>query len=139
MKKLFVVVTVALTLVGSSAYAGEKDAVKKAEDRAQAWLALIDSGRYGRSWDEAAPIFKTSISRANWEQTCQSVRAPLGRVRSRAVRSATYTRTLPGAPDGEYVVIQYDTQFEHKGSAVETVTPMRNQDGSWLVSGYYIR
>ncbi len=52
---------------------------------------------------------------------------------------ATFTRTVPGAPDGEYVVIQFDTQFENKAAAVETVTPMREKDGSWRVSGYFIK
>jgi hypothetical protein len=45
---------------------------------------------------------------------------------------------LPGAPEGEYVVIQYETQFEHKAGAIETVTPLREKDGSWRVSGYFI-
>ncbi|HWN92533.1 MAG TPA: DUF4019 domain-containing protein, partial [Verrucomicrobiae bacterium] len=48
-------------------------------------------------------------------------------------------RTLPGAPDGEYVVIQYETAFENKASAVETITPMLDKDGSWRISGYYIK
>jgi hypothetical protein len=46
---------------------------------------------------------------------------------------------LPGAPDGEYVVIQYESSFEHKQAAVETVTPMLDKDGTWRVSGYFIR
>jgi hypothetical protein len=45
---------------------------------------------------------------------------------------------LPGAPDGEYVVIQFESSFEKKKSAVETVTPMLEKDGKWRVSGYYI-
>jgi hypothetical protein len=139
MKRIIVVATVALTLLGSSVYSGENDVVKKAQDAAKAWLALIDSGQYGRSWDDAALIFKTSVSKADWENMCRSVRAPLGSVKSRTVKSATFTRTLPGAPDGEYVVIQYDTRFENKASAVETVTPMHEKDGSWRISGYYIR
>jgi len=68
-----------------------------------------------------------------------SAREPLGKVLWRKVKSATYTKTLPGAPDGEYVVIQYDTSFEHKQSAVETITPMLDQDGKWRVSGYFIK
>ncbi len=44
-----------------------------------------------------------------------------------------------GAPDGEYVVIQFETSFEHKRSAIETVTPMMDRDGKWRVSGYYIK
>jgi hypothetical protein len=53
--------------------------------------------------------------------------------------SSEYKRALPGAPDGEYVVIRYDTQFEHKAHAVETVVPMRERDGSWKVSGYFVK
>ncbi len=49
------------------------------------------------------------------------------------------SNTLPGAPDGEYVVIRYRTEFENKMKAVETVTPMLEADGAWRVSGYYIR
>ena len=51
-------------------------------------------------------------------------------------------RTLNGqtlSPDGHYVVIQYATTFEHKKSAVETITPMQEADGSWKVSGYFIK
>jgi Protein of unknown function (DUF4019) len=48
------------------------------------------------------------------------------------------TRSLPNAPAGEYVVIQYETQFEHKANAIETVTPLREKNGSWKVSGYFI-
>jgi hypothetical protein len=46
---------------------------------------------------------------------------------------------LPGAPEGRYVVIQYETVFENKASAVETITPMLDPDGAWRVSGYLIR
>jgi Protein of unknown function (DUF4019) len=67
------------------------------------------------------------------------VRDPLGKVLSRTLKSATYTTSLPGAPDGEYVVIQYDTSFEHKKSAVETITPMLDKDDHWRVSGYFIK
>ena len=50
-----------------------------------------------------------------------------------------YQTSLPGAPDGQYVVIQFKTSFENKRSAVETVTPMFGKDQRWRVSGYYIR
>jgi hypothetical protein len=36
-------------------------------------------------------------------------------------------------------IIQYDAQFEHKDSAIETVTPLLETDGSWKVSGYFIK
>jgi hypothetical protein len=46
---------------------------------------------------------------------------------------------LPAAPDGNYVVLKYDTSFENKKSATETIAPMLDKDGKWRVSGYYIK
>ena len=69
----------------------------------------------------------------------KTVRVPLGKLLSRKVKSAAYHTSLPGAPDGRYVVIQFETSFENKQSAIETVTPMADPDGQWRVSGYYIR
>ena len=57
---------------------------------------------------------------------------------SRKLVSATYATSLPGAPDGEYVVLQYQTRFKYKKSAIETVTPMLDNK-RWRVSGYYVR
>jgi hypothetical protein len=69
----------------------------------------------------------------------QATRAPLGKAAARTLKSAAYKTSLPGAPDGHYVVIQYQSSFEHKRSAIETVTPSLGDDGQWRVSGYFIR
>ena len=69
----------------------------------------------------------------------KAVRVPLGAQMSRVVKSKQYTTSVPGAPDGQYVVIQFTTSFKNKGSATETVTPMLDKDGSWRVSGYFIK
>ena len=106
---------------------------------AEVWLELVDTEQYGASWDEAASYFRGAVSQEQWLWSMQSVRKPLGNKLSRSLKSQQYYTSLPGAPDGEYVVIQFNTSFEHKSSAVETVTPMKDQDGKWRVSGYYIR
>ena len=46
---------------------------------------------------------------------------------------------MPSAPDGSYVIIQYETQFAEKKAAVETVIMMLDKDGKWRVSGYDVR
>jgi len=106
---------------------------------AQTWLALVDGGSFAQSWDDAAAMFKAAITQSDWEKTIHSVRTPLGKAVSRKLKSQQYATSLPGAPDGEYVVIQYDTAFEHKANAIETITPMLDKDGKWRVSGYYIK
>lgn len=113
-----------------------EDAALKAS---QSWLDLVDSGKYDTSWEEAALYFKNNISKENWISTIKGVRNPLGKVLKRTFKSKQSVKSMPGAPDGEYVIIQYDTSFENKKSAVETIIPMLDKDGKWRVSGYYIR
>lgn len=110
-----------------------------AQQSSDAWLALNDSGKYDDAYQEAAQYFKNAVTKDQWQSSMHASRDHLGKVLSRKVKSATYAKTLPGAPDGDYVVIQYDSNFEHKQSAVETVTPMLDKDGKWRVSGYYIK
>jgi len=139
MKRLLLLAVLTLLLVAPAARAADSDPVAQATAAAKAWLALVDAGKYGESWDQAAALFKLSVARPGWEGMVKSVRAPLGAVKSRQVKAATFTRSLPGVPPGDYVVIQYETQFQNKPAAVETVTPMRDQDGVFRVSGYFIR
>ncbi len=119
--------------------AGDSDKGKAAVAAAEEWLTMVDDGKYVQSWKEAAQYFKNAVKQEQWEQSLQAVRNPLGKLISREVKSKTYTTSLPGAPDGEYVVIQFKSSFENKKSAIETVTPMMDKDAKWRVSGYYIR
>jgi hypothetical protein len=112
---------------------------KAAQAIAEKWLELIDAGRYGASWTEAATSFKKAFDQPAWEKTLHAARSPLGKVKSRSLESRMFTKTIPGAPEGEYVVITFDTSFAHKRRAIETVTPMKDSDGSWRVSGYLIK
>lgn len=118
--------------------ADEEINVTPAIQAANAWLALIDGQRYGESWEQSSQLFQDATPRLKWETTAQSVRGPLGAVQGRKMHSATYTRTLPGAPPGEYVVIRYETHFANRPFSTETVTPSREKDGTWKVSGYFI-
>lgn len=119
--------------------AAEADKLKLALSSAETWLSLIDEGKYVDSWNEAASYFKGAVKQEKWNETLQATRKPLGKLISREVKSKSYHTSLPGAPDGEYVVIQFETSFEKKKSAIETVTPMKDKDGKWRVSGYFIR
>ena len=111
---------------------------KAATDAAQQWLALVDAGHYGQSWDAAASFFQSKLSKTEWEKALNQVRAPLGRVQSREFKAADLETKLPGVPEGKYCVIQFRTQFKQGGPMIETTTPMLD-NGQWKVSGYYIK
>ena len=121
---------------GVNAGSGNEDAAISA---ALKWLTEIDQGKYSESWNEASEYFKTAVKKEQWVQSLQAVRKPLGKFVARKPISSTYKTSMPGAPDGQYVLLQFQTSFENKKSTIETVTPMLESDGNWRISGYYIK
>ena len=106
---------------------------------AESWLGLLDSGSYKDCWQTAAASLRKAVGRRQLQKSLLAARKPLGETTQRAVAKTEYRTELPGAPDGEYVVVQYESKFEHKQHAIETITPMKEPDGEWRVSGYYIK
>jgi hypothetical protein len=127
-----------ISIIGCS-QSNNSEAENAALKSAKAWLVLVDSEKYEESWDQAAEYFKGAVPKAQWQQSMQSVRKPIGKNISRKLQSSLYLTSLPGGPDGEYVVIKFDSSFENKKNALETVTPMLDKDGKWRISGYFMK
>jgi hypothetical protein len=104
----------------------------------EAWLKLIDSGKYADSWKEASSYFRSRVPEQQWVGMVQGVRGPLGALISRKQQTITFTTTLPGAPDGSYAVIVFETTFQNKASAREQMTVMVDGE-KWRAAGYFIR
>jgi len=114
----------------------KSDREKAATVAAQTWLSLIDAGSYAQSWTVSAPYLQRVAAETNWEASMNRVRNPLGRVLSRKTRSAKATLT---ALNDQCVIVEFDTAFENKRSAIETVTVMPQKDGQWKIAGYFIK
>jgi hypothetical protein len=106
---------------------------------AQSWLAQIDAGNYARSWKESSAYFRGAMTEKGWVDALNGARKPLGKLISRNLAKTQNAQSLPGAPDGHYVVMQFASGFENKKDAVETVTFIREKDGKWKAAGYYIK
>ena len=106
-------------------------------DTAKQWLDIVDNGKYSESWERSDSFFQTQISKANWTAALENVRSPLGEVLSRSELAKKEYASLPGVPDGEYLVIQFKTDFQNKASSTETLT-LSKSSGAWLPVGYFI-
>jgi opacity protein-like surface antigen len=102
------------------------------------WLHVIDEGNYGKSWDDASKLFQGALGRERWIDTMNGGRKPLGDLVKRVLKSSTFRKALPGAPDGEYFVIQFNASYSGKADAVETVTAV-HEGADWKAAGYFIK
>ena len=141
MKKNVVLVIVAsiITLTITTPIKAEDTKEQAAIQTAENWLSNIDTEQYEDSWENGAIFLKNEVSKEQWVSSMNKYRKPLGKMEERKFKSSQYMTDIPDAPDGEYVVIQFDTVFENKKEAIETITPMLDPDGKWRVAGYFIK
>ena len=105
---------------------------------ARDWLALIDGKHWEQSWAAAGTEFKAHISAAEWATRAEPVVQMFGSATSRSLTSVIKATQIPGAPEGQYEVLQFTTNFEKKPSSIETVT-LAHEPSGWKVDGYFIR
>ena len=134
---------ITLWVVGSTFGASSYSVVapdRQAVATAAKWLSVVDAGNYA----EAFAMFPARIRSGGdavekyWVGYLRAKRAPLGRASSRKLVKAWFTRTLPGSSDGYYEFFHYNTSFQHKTQAAESVT-LTKESGHWQVSGYRFR
>jgi hypothetical protein len=134
----------ALFFVGSALCASSPYTVVKPDSQAVAaatkWLSVADSGNYAESFAMFPARIRSGGDAVEkyWVGYLRAKRAPLGRVLSRRLVKAWFSRTLPGSPDGYYEFFHYDTSFQHKTQAAESVV-LTKESGHWQVSAYRFR
>jgi Protein of unknown function (DUF4019) len=124
--------------------AGPSLTAQTAEDAAQAvgesWVKIVDAGNYGESWDEAATVFKTAVTKEQWASAAANARGPLGTLTSRTLASRQVTdQPPPGAPAGKYAILRYTTAFANAPAVNEMVVLILDGDRGWRVGGYTVR
>lgn len=113
-------------------------AIEDATEAATEWLVLIDEGAYEESWKQSASAFQDAVTPAVWHTSVTDARGPLEPFGERTLIGSQQLTDPPGAPPGDYVVLQYRTEISGDRTAVETVVPMKEGD-TWKVSGYFVQ
>jgi len=102
------------------------------------WLKLIDGAEYGKAWDESASAFRERVTRQQWVDGVPKNRSEFGAFKSRTPTGTAYRASIPGAPEGEYVMVRFASDFEKNPASEEVVTVML-QSGAWRPVGYLLR
>jgi hypothetical protein len=115
----------AVTPEDEAAAAGEK------------WLVLLDNHKYEESWKESASMFRGEVTQEQWVGSLEKFREPLGASVMRKATRVNFAKTLRAAPDGDYAIIHYTTDFKNKSTVTERLTLVK-EDGRWQAAAYAI-
>ena len=109
-----------------------------AERQALGFVGYLDQGRFADSYAYTSMLIRSQLDREAFSTQIQKTRAGTGALQSRELMDANYATTVPGAPEGQYVILHYHASFANRQDAVETVT-LAFAKGYWRVAGYYIK
>ncbi|HEX3632538.1 MAG TPA: DUF4019 domain-containing protein [Casimicrobiaceae bacterium] len=103
------------------------------------WLGLIDHGKFDESWTATAVVLQETITQKEWSADLTARQPKLGRMIMRERKTENYSKTLRGAPTGDYVILTYLTKFEKAPLVEETLAVAKDGIGQWHVAGYDIK
>jgi len=103
------------------------------------FLSLVDADKFPSSYELCATLLKEKVSQQDWVNQLSKTRALAGQLVSRAQQDMTYSTTAKDSPDGEYILIVYESKYQRKSDAQEIITVMLDKDSTWRVAGYFIK
>ena len=131
-----VILALGLALILTGCGQKNKEAVERVKILAGQWLTLIDEGLYGEAWDAGGQYFRQHVDKKDWNDILTKDRKPMGAVLNREIDEVKYKSNMYGAPDGEYILILFETDYEKHKTVKEEVTYVLEQDGQWRLVGY---
>ncbi|HEX4807559.1 MAG TPA: DUF4019 domain-containing protein [Bryobacteraceae bacterium] len=129
----FLILAAVSSCVMHAAAPDEEESRKSGE----AWLSLVDAQKYDESWKEASAQFRSAVTQEQWAAALKGARDPLGPMVSRTSARVNFTKTLRGAPDGDYAIFHFTTVFKNKEGVTERLTLVQ-EEGKWRVTAYAI-
>jgi hypothetical protein len=104
------------------------------------WLALLDAGKFGAAWDVSSAHLKSVVTRQKWVTEIGKARKPFGKLETRKAERFARAHSLPGAPEGDYSIVEFESKYANGKRATEQVIWMFEANSkAWRVSGYFIR
>lgn len=106
--------------------------------QAIAYLELLDQSNFQDAWSEMSPLYCAMNVQTQWQQRISAIRQAYGPIKSRELRRTSYRTSFRNAPDGEYIIMQFDSAFEYKFKGIETVVLQCTPSKSCTVIDYVI-
>ena len=96
----------------------------------------INQERYEEVYNESSELWRKEVTLEQSNEVFKTLRMKLGKVKSRALNSATEQQNSGGLLKGHIFILTYETSFE-RGEGMETFT-LIEENGQWLLARYFV-
>ena len=135
---VLIVACLAMILIPLYNQSPDDEKVEQALPVAVEFLALIDGGKYAESWQSSASLMREKVTQQDWTDKLDKARSLSGGLVQRTQKSASYATVAKDSPEGEYIMLIYESDFQAAEDVSEYVTVMLEGD-EWRVAGYFMQ
>ena len=135
---VLIVACLAMILIPLYNQSPDDEKVEQALPAAVEFLALIDSGKYAESWQSSASLMRAKVTQQDWTDKLDQARSLSGGLVQRVQKSASYATVAKDSPEGEYIMLIYESDFQAAEDVSEYVTVMLEGE-EWKVAGYFMQ
>jgi DNA-binding CsgD family transcriptional regulator len=118
------------TLASTAATATAEPTETAAARSAEAFLKLVDEGRWAESFAATGAEFRRLNTLERWAEVSERVRPPLGKL---LTRNLVANEFVPAPPKG-YRLIKFRSTYANGTQQTESVS-LAWEDGAWMVAG----
>lgn len=123
-------VTLTETVAGAEPATGSRSEATAAAVAAEAFLELIDEGRWADSYAATGAEFRRLNTLKTWSDVSARIRPPLGKVLTRDIVGNEY---VPAPPQG-YRLVKFRSAYANGTQQTESVS-LAWEEGAWKVAG----
>jgi hypothetical protein len=109
-----------------------------AQRQALGFLGYLDQGRFADSYAYTGLLMRSQLDPQTYTSKIANMRTGVGPLQGRELIDAVPASIVPGAPEGQYIVLHYHANYQNLSDAVDTVT-LAFAKGYWRVIGYYVK
>lgn len=105
---------------------------------AKSIVTAIDRGEFEQVWDRSDQLMRESTYKVVFVKTMAATRGNLGQPGSRGAPRVGFARKIdPNAPEGDYSVVEVDTDFS--GRTITEKVILSRESGEWRLVGYFMQ
>ena len=110
----------------------------EAFEAAKAIVKALDRGAFDQVWEQSSETLKDSTFEAVFTKLMSATRGKLGQPAPRGAPRIGFSKKIDAdLPDGDYSIVEVDTNFS--GKVVTEKLVLTRESGRWKLAGYFMR
>lgn len=105
---------------------------------AERFVVMLDNNHDRQAYEQTSALLQLQTQADTWIHEQRMTSKMLGNILNRRLFTVKARETYPGLPDGNYLIVAFEAETQHKAKAIEVLL-LKEESSDWQVCKYSIR